>query len=339
MKLLRQHLLMIALAAVVIAVPQAAARQTSAKLIDCSCYDISRVDTTHGPKLVLANQGVRGWNLFDVSRDRTHVIFSHGDLEVASIDGSHARSLSVYAGNYGVFSPDGRLIAFDDGAGLSVVRVGGGTVREFHGHIGRWAAWAPDSTRLLFSLDRSAPSPLARLAVGSVAGGPIRFLTPWRTNLNGGTSIGIKAAWSPDGTRIAYIEGYPLPRLHVLRLRDRKDTVIARGRAPVWSPGSRRIAFMSDDRELAVIDADGTHAHVVDPSASDPYFFGAHWSPHGRWIAYRRASDGDDLWIAHPDGTHRRHLTHGVANEEIGPIYWSRDGQTILYTHAVQQGD
>lgn len=306
----------------------------------CRCYDISRADTAHPPRLVLRNQGVRGWNLFDVSPDRTRVVFSHDDLEIANINGSRARSLSESAGNFAAFSPDGSLVAFSDRPGrpgaLLVARTGGGIVRAFSGDVAGWAAWAPDSKRIVFALYRSPTSPLARLAIGDLASGQVTTLTGWRRNLSGGTSIGIKASWSPDGTRIAFIEGSPVPRLHVLRLRDGRDRVIARGRAPVWSPDSRRIAFMWRDRELAVVNTDGTDLHLVDGGASDPYFFGAAWSPRGRWIAYRRTSLGDDLWIAHLDGSDRQRLTRGRRGEKMGPIYWAPDGQTILYLHVAE---
>jgi len=93
------------------------------------------------------------------------------------------------------------------------------------------------------------------------------------------------------------------------------------------------------DRELAIVNADGTDLRFVDDGASDPYFFGAAWSPHGGRIAYRRPLSTTTSGSARPDGTNRQRLTRGKRSEEIGPIHWSRDGQTILYTHIVERGD
>jgi Tol biopolymer transport system component len=160
-------------------------------------------------------------------------------------------------------------------------------------------------------------------------------LTRWLTNTEGGTSVGIKAAWSPDSKRIAYIEGYGTPRLHALRLSDRRDEVIGHGRAPSWSPDSRRVAFLSHDRALAIVGAGGGPVKILDANAHDPYFFGAAWSPGGRWVAYRRDVSGDQLWLFRPTGKERRRLTSGVREQEIGPIYWAPDGETILYTHLI----
>jgi len=41
----------------------------------------------------------------------------------------------------------------------------------------------------------------------------VQYLTKELVNVSGGTSDGIKAAWSPRGDRVIYMEGEPLPRL------------------------------------------------------------------------------------------------------------------------------
>jgi Tol biopolymer transport system component len=322
-------------------------RPVSAKVIDCTCYDISRVDTVHEPRLVLANQGVRGWNLFDVSRDRKSIVYASGtptlgpDLETASINGtSPRRQTNGYVYN-AELSPNERLIAYSGaGCGLCVTAKSGGTPHDLGvENVSRWAAWSPDSQRLLFAVYASPTSGFAMLATANADGTGVQYLTKELVNVGGGTSDGIKAVWSPSGDRIVYMEGEPVPRLHVLRLRDARDVVIGRGRAPVWSADGKRVAFLLNGRYEAVVDATGKHLHTLDRRAKDPYGFGVAWSPRSTWLAYRRPSTGDDLWIARADGTSRRRLTRGVKSEEIGPIYWASDGQTILFTHLVSNGD
>jgi len=322
-------------------------RPVSAKLGDCTCYDISRVDTVHKPRLLLANQGARGWNLFDLSHDQKSIVFASGssslgpDMETARSNGisrKHLASGYVYDAE---FSPNGRLIAYSGaGCGLCVISTSGGTPHDLGiGNVSRWAAWSPDSRRLLFAVYDGPGSAQAVLASANEDGTGVQYLTKELVNVSGGTSDGIKAAWSPRGDRVAYMEGEPLPRLHVLRLGNSSDVVIGRGRGPVWSPDGTRIAFLLDGRYEAVVDATGKHLHTLDRRGTDPYGFGVAWSPRGGWLAYRRPSIGDDLWIARADGTHKRRLTHGGKSEEIGPIYWANDGQTILFTHLVSNGD
>jgi len=126
-----------------------------------------------------------------------------------------------------------------------------------------------------------------------------------------------------------------------VRVADRRDIKIARGRSPVWSPDGRRLVFLWNETTSAVINADGTHLHPLDPRAIDPYGFGTAWSPGGRAIAYAREGvDGNyELALARPDGTHRRLLTHEKKDVEVGPIYWSRDGESILYSRLLQVGE
>jgi len=328
------------------------ARPTTSLLIDCTCYDISQVDTTHKALFVLQNGGFLGWNLFDVSPHRTRVLFTHGDLRSAGIDGGTAfRDVLAPQARYGTirsaaFSPNGQWGAFSaDGCGLCVVPARGGKVQNLgiQNAFG-WPSWAPDSKRLVVPVRLSADSSDSELILVNVDGPGERALTGPLPGV-GLESFMARSMWSPTGDRIVYSEGHwDQRRLHVLRLADGSDKVIAEGSTAVWSHDGTKLAFMWKNRELAVVDADGGHLHVLDPHATDSYLFGAAWSPGGRWIAYRTTSNrgengADNLMLAYADGSHRRMLVRGDPNEEIGPIYWSLNGQTILYTHLVQTGE
>lgn len=66
-------------------------------------------------------------------------------------------------------------------------------------------------------------------------------------------------AWSPDGTRLAYVrqEGSQ-PRIYLLSAdRSQPPQPLTSGSAPTWSPDSRRLAF-NRDYQVYVIDAGGS---------------------------------------------------------------------------------
>src|SRR4051812_42418178 len=62
--------------------------------------------------VVLANVGVRGWDVRDLSPDRRRLVFSHGCLCVASVSGSYVHRLRVPGTGVAaaVWSPDGTKI-------------------------------------------------------------------------------------------------------------------------------------------------------------------------------------------------------------------------------------
>jgi TolB protein len=76
---------------------------------------------------------------------------------------------------------------------------------------------------------------------------------------------GIRVAWSPDGSRIAfyaYLDGNA--EIYVVNADGTNETRLAhhqaRDRFPMWSPDGQRIGFTSDrdgDDEIYVMDADG----------------------------------------------------------------------------------
>jgi hypothetical protein len=111
--------LLIALTLLLVAAAPSAAQSTAraravAHLGECCGYDISVVSVGgRGSRTLLRNQGVRGWNLFDLSPDLRRVVFSHDPkLYVASITGSGKHALVagyIYSARW---SPDGSKIAF-----------------------------------------------------------------------------------------------------------------------------------------------------------------------------------------------------------------------------------
>jgi Tol biopolymer transport system component len=325
---------------------------TGDRLIDCYCYDLFRITPSGKERRLLSRGGSR--DLFDVSADRTQILFSHvvGSLSRSTITGGQSRVLpTVGEVRRARFSPDGTMIAYiagpgDGGCGhyaLHVMGAGGVNDRALQGTAcgGLFVAWSPDSQRVAFARLPTGKAASSELVVANVQGTLTRVLA--RT-----PSIQ-DATWSPTGERIAYVAGTSRPMLHVIRADGTHDLAIAPGTAPTWAPDGRKLAYSwnrpsGGHQAIAVIARDGTHNHLDDPRAIDPYGQGVGWSPDSKTVVYRRDVTArcqciSALWTAHPDGSHRRHLLTGVKNEEFGPLYWARDGMRIVYTRYVQFGE
>jgi Tol biopolymer transport system component len=199
------------------------------------------------------------------------------------------------------------------------------------------------------------PIPIARKANGKIAFTGVKGhgfspgLSDARIYLanDDGTEIhglvrGKEPAWSPDGSRIAYVVGGEFPRyeLHVLDVVSGKDERILLNKqqfmeGPSWSPDGQQIvvAIGGSNRGYAlyILNSDGSDLHRITDmtgSAFDPA-----WSPQGSQIVFAASEETNsaltNLYVVRPDGTGLRRLTRSDHFQK-SPT-WSPDGRRIAF--------
>jgi TolB protein len=191
-------------------------------------------------------------------------------------------------------------------------------------------AWSPDGRRIAFVRGGAAA---AQVYVMNADGGGLRQVT---NEPRGGSTIfpaGQEVTWSPDGTRISYVEYGPTTK--VLVLSTGVTTSFPTNRL-VWSPDRRRVAyvdFSTVQATIVVSKPDGTGATQIVNSGQN-YEAGVSWSPDGNELLYT-APDSSltrNLFLVRPDGTGRRQLSHD-RNDDLFAS-WSPNGKSIAFFRA-----
>lgn len=234
--------------------------------------------------------------------DRSFVVYE-SDAEQAfsdvwrwQPDGTTRRLTTTAQGAFEpAVSPDGQAIAFvssQDGNPELYVMAADGTAPR---RLTTWRrddmtpAWSPEGTRLAFLRREQGGERLFVLALpaaGSRDPPSERRLVP--------TGEGEKVkhaehAWSPDGTRLAYVVHRPkaAPHVAVTEVADGRTRVASppglRATMPAWSPDGRYLAFTATEGDPEALDlyavrlADGARARLTETPAPD-------WLP--RWTAH-----------------------------------------------------
>jgi Tol biopolymer transport system component len=160
-------------------------------------------------------------------------------------------------------------------------------------------------------------------------------------NLTNNSADDSDPAWSPDGTRIAYMVrrgGHGQSELYVMNADGGNNTLLvpdcgddAGGGCvmPAWSPDGTKIAFQMGTRagqEVYVINADGSGMRrLTNNPGGDNY--DPTWSPDGSRIAFGGRRGPWGIWIMNSNGSNQ----YSISGDMDGGPSWSPDGTRIVF--------
>jgi len=210
-------------------------------------------------------------------------------MQVIPLEGGKPFKLVDFEALRGVWSPDGKKVAFYSG-GIWVIPVfpetgkaAGPPKKLVEGHYWHQSqvCWSPDSEKILFRKD-------SNLWTCSVRDGAMVRIT-------GESAFRIRGARSPDGKVIAYRRADGSVWLLPVEGGPPRKIVDTKGRAqPKWSPDGKWIFYGEGGKLRFVRIADTLRVDLDLPEELGDYLS---WSPDGKKLLFYRLSY-DEMWTA-----------------------------------------
>jgi TolB protein len=318
--------------------------------------------------------GANGKIAFTSVRDGNYEIYKMNP------DGTAQTRLTTNAATYDTtpsWSPDGTKIAFSSypvsgGNDVYTMNPDGTGVTRLTTAGGGGPAWSPDGSKIAFgsgrSVDPTSGAPISEIYTMNADGtGQTRLTffsgTCYDDPFYGPTCPGKGwPAWSPDGTKIAFQQGYTdcnsegdcyqRSDIFVMNSDGSGITNLTNYESfdnsrPDWSPDGTKIAFDSMGPfggfpSIAVMNPDGTGIAYLTHDPGEPGQYKRDerpaWSPDGQKIAFSHGftscplcGSSEEIYVMNADGTDQTNVTNSPAGRESEPSW--RSLPTAAYPH------
>jgi len=281
--------------------------------------------------LVMEDLFLRTSELLLVDRDE-----NHGSLWVASLVSGSVRRLGNMKAYSGVWSPDGKRVAYTSGPDVYVANGDGGDVRKLI-TLPREAdclRWSPDGSRLRFLEDDPKPQETSLWEVGSEGRGLHSLLPGWSESPREGCGN-----WTSDGRYFFFSSAHEGNR-DIWAIREKNGWFGPKSSRPVqltsgplnfFSPTPSRDGsqvFVVGEQRRGELTRYDEKSKRFDPFLGGISVYDLQFSHDGEWIAYVTYPDRT-LWRSRADGSQRRQLTTPPTRAFVPA--WSKDDQRILF--------
>jgi Tol biopolymer transport system component len=239
----------------------------------------------------------------------------------------------------GIWSPDGKKVAFNSGGAICVIPVSPETGRptgpakkllEGKYKFGPRANWAPDSERIVFARrDEKAQGDIWTL---SLKDGTLNKITD-------DPEVEMNPSWSPDGKTIAYNRGdSEIRAISAEGGKSRKIADVKFGRLISWSPDGKWLFYRgsAERRKRHLIRLSDEYEFDIDLPKEVGGFFS--WSSDGKKMLFYRPSYADTnvLKVVSASGGPSFQLGREL---KLSPYtqFWSPDSKMII-TDGIKHG-